>query len=164
MEHKIMKKIILLLMFISIVALTSCNKTPLEKAVTYLDKSNSKTITLSDYTNFKWDEVWIVDADIWSKFFPLIMKRKNIDVKELDHSLGGTCGELSSYIIIYVYNKKAVYYEHLPCRGRGIDWYYSLTFNLFDKEFIILLKNQAIFNVKRYGTSSVYYKLEPNIK
>ena len=158
-----MNKIIILsvITFISIVTLTSCNKTPLEKALKDIEENHPETITLSDYTHFKWDEVWIIDADIWSKSFPLIMEQKNIDVKELDHSLGGTCGELSSYIIIYVYNKKAVYCEHLPCRGKGIDWYFSLTFNLFDREFIVILKNQAIFNVKKYGTSSIYYKLEP---
>ena len=158
-ECQMIKKIIILLFMC--LFLTSCNKTPLEKALNDIKENNPKTITLSDYTDFKWDEVWIIDADIWSKSFPLIMEQKNIDVKELDYSLGGTCGELSSYIIIYVYNKKTVYYEPLPCRGKGIDWYFSLTFNLFDREFIVILKNQAIFNVKKYGTTSIYYKLEP---
>ncbi|WP_294828243.1 hypothetical protein [uncultured Gilliamella sp.] len=50
-----MKKIILLLLVC--LFLTNCNKTPLEKVLKDVKNNHPKTITLSDYTNFKWDEV-----------------------------------------------------------------------------------------------------------
>lgn len=59
-----MKKILLLLVaFMSIVTLTSCNKIPLEKIDSFLDNANSSdTLVLYNFTNFNWDYFIIITA------------------------------------------------------------------------------------------------------
>ncbi|MCX8674125.1 hypothetical protein J3U16_02345, partial [Gilliamella sp. B3023] len=110
-----MKKILLLLVaFMSIVTLTSCNKTPLEKVLKDVKNNHPKTITLSDYTNFKWDEVWIISGSISGRYI-ILMREHNIDVKKVEKPKRkyGKYQELSK-TVVYVYNKKVVYYEFPP--------------------------------------------------
>ncbi|WP_239349273.1 hypothetical protein [Snodgrassella communis] len=66
-----MKKVIILLIatLMLIVTLISC-KSPLEKVLNDIKENNPKTITLSDYTNFKWDEVWLISGSIGGVTLP----------------------------------------------------------------------------------------------
>ncbi|MFQ1041153.1 hypothetical protein [Gilliamella sp. CG16] len=112
-----MKKILLLLLvtFMSLVTLTSCNKTPLEKVLKDVKNNHPKTITLSDYTNFKWDEVWLISGSISGRYITL-MREQNIDVKKVEsfpNSRYGIAQEFSN-TVVYVYNNKVVYYEFPP--------------------------------------------------
>ncbi|SCC10607.1 hypothetical protein GA0061080_102531 [Gilliamella intestini] len=101
-------------MFISIVALTSCNKTPLEKVLNDIKENNPKTITLSDYTNFKWDEVWLISGSIGGRYI-ILMREQNIDVKKIeDPKIKYGMSQEFSNTVVYVYNNKVVYYEFPP--------------------------------------------------
>ena len=108
------KKIIILLFMC--LFLTSCNKAPLEKALNDIKENNPKTITLSDYTNFKWDEVWLISGSI-SGLYITLMREQNIDVKKVemadDNPDFGRTQEFSN-TVVYVYNNKVVYYEFPP--------------------------------------------------
>ena len=108
------KKIIILLFMC--LFLTSCNKTPLEKALNDIKENNPKTITLSDYTNFKWDEVWLISGSI-SGLYITLMREQNIDVKKVemadDNPDFGRTQEFSN-TVVYIYNNRVVYYEFPP--------------------------------------------------
>ncbi|OCL21328.1 hypothetical protein A9G07_09005 [Gilliamella sp. wkB72] len=151
-----MKKILLLLVaFMSIVTLTSCNKTPLEKVLKDVKNNHPKTITLSDYTNFKWDEVWIISGSISGRYI-ILMREHNIDVKKVEKPKRkyGKYQELSK-TVVYVYNKKVVYYEFPPDnRDREfsllgfVEPYALLDFNLERGQIMVVSSNNSEFEVK----------------
>ncbi|MWP48221.1 MULTISPECIES: hypothetical protein [unclassified Gilliamella] len=150
-----MKKIILLLMFISMVALTSCNKTPLEKVLNDIKENNPKTITLSDYTNFKWDEVWLISGSIGGRYI-ILMREQNIDVKKVERPKRkyGKYQELSK-TVVYVYNKKVVYYEFPPDnRDREfsllgfVEPYALLDFKLERGQIVVVSSDNSVCEVK----------------
>ena len=151
-----MNKIIILLVITltSIVTLTSCNKTPLEKVAEYIEQNHPEIITLSDYTNFKWDEVWIISGSIGGKYI-LLMREQNIDVKKVETSPNSRYGIDKDYFktIIYIYNKKVVYYEFPPDNRDGeifgfVEPYALLDFNLERGQIIVLSSNNSECEVK----------------
>ncbi|OCG48448.1 hypothetical protein A9G35_01680 [Gilliamella sp. Choc5-1] len=109
-----MKKIILLL--IICLVLTTCNKAPLEKILNDIEENSIKTVKLTDYTDFKWDEVWLISGNI-SGYYLKFMRDQGIDVKKVQYSDTNTdfgIYQKHSDTIVYVYNKKVVYYEFPP--------------------------------------------------
>ena len=155
-----MNKIIILLVitFISIVTLTSCNsERPLEKALKDIEENHPQTITLSDYTNFKWDEVWLIYGSISGRYITL-MREQNINVKKVEfsdknHDFGKH--QEHSDTVVYVYNKKVVYYEFPPDnRDREfsllgfVEPYALLDFNLERGQIIVVSSNNSEFEVK----------------
>lgn len=117
-----MNKIIILsvITFISIVTLTSCNsERPLEKALKDIEENHPETITLSDYTHFKWDEVWIISGSISGRY-NILMREHNIDVKKVEKPKRkyGKYQELSK-TVVYVYNKKLSITNFLRITGTG---------------------------------------------
>ncbi|MWP48224.1 MULTISPECIES: hypothetical protein [unclassified Gilliamella] len=151
-----MKKIILLLMFISIVTLTSCNsKRPLEKVLKDIEENHPKTITLSDYTDFEWDEVWLISGSIGGRYI-ILMREQNIDVKKVERPKRkyGKYQEHSD-AVVYVYNKKVVYYEFPPDnRDREfsplgfVEPFPLLDFNLERGQIIVVSSNNSVCEVK----------------
>jgi hypothetical protein len=152
-----MKKIIRLsvITFISIVTLTSCNKTPLEKVAEYIEQNHPQTITLSDYTNFKWDEVWLISGSIGGRYI-ILMREQNIDVKKVERPKRkyGKYQEHSD-AVVYVYNKKVVYYEFPPDnRDREfsplgfVEPFPLLDFNLERGQIIVVSSNNSVCEVK----------------
>ena len=153
-----MNKIIILsvITFISIVTLTSCNsERPLEKALKDIEENHPQTIKLSDYTNFKWDEVWIISGSISGRYI-ILMREHNIDVKKVEKPKRkyGKYQELSK-TVVYVYNKKVVYYEFPPDnRDREfsllgfVEPYALLDFNLERGQIIVVSSNNSEFEVK----------------
>ena len=151
-----MKKILLLLVtFMSIVTLTSCNKTPLEKVLKDVKNNHPKTITLSDYTNFKWDEVWLISGSI-SGLYITLMREQNIDVKKVemadDNPDFGRTQEFSN-TVVYVYNNKVVYYEFPPDArdyvGLASEGALALLdFKLERGQIIVVSSNNSVCEVK----------------
>ena len=152
-----MRRVIILLVitFISIVTLTSCNKTPLEKVAEYIEQNHPKIIKLSDYTNFKWDEVWIISGSIGGKYI-LLMREQNIDVKKVETSPNSRYGIDKDYFktIVYIYNKKVVYYE-FPPDGRGNSLFDDIEaiwtradFDLERGQIVVVSSNNSVCEVK----------------
>ena len=149
------KKIILLLFMC--LFLTNCNKTPLEKVLKDVKNNHPKTITLSDYTNFKWDEVWLISGSI-SGLYITLMREQNIDVKKVEFSDDNPDFGIAKHLsntVVYVYNKKVVYYEFPPDnRDREfsllgfVEPYALLDFNLERGQIIVVSSNNSEFEVK----------------
>ena len=155
-----MKKIIRLsvITFISLVTLTSCDsKRPLEKALKDIEENHPQTIKLSDYTNFKWDEVWLISGSI-SGLYITLMREQNIDVKKVEFSDDNPDFGIAQHLsntVVYVYNKKVVYYEFPPDnRDREfsllgfVEPYALLNFNLERGQIIVLSSNNSECEVK----------------
>ncbi|MCX8597750.1 MULTISPECIES: hypothetical protein [unclassified Gilliamella] len=155
-----MNKIIILLVitFISIVTLTSCNsERPLEKALKDIEENHPQTITLSDYTNFKWDEAWLIYGNISGRYITL-MREQNINVKKVEFSdKNPDFGKYQEHsdAVVYVYNKKVVYYEFPPDnRDREfsplgfVEPFPLLEFNLERGQIIVVSSNNSEFEVK----------------
>ena len=155
-----MKKIIRLsvITFISLVTLTSCDsKRPLEKALKDIEENHPQTIKLSDYTNFKWDEVWLISGSI-SGLYITLMREQNIDVKKVEFSDENPDFGIAQHLsntVVYVYNKKVVYYEFPPDnRDREfsllgfVEPYALLDFNLERGQIIVLSSNNSECEVK----------------
>ena len=155
-----MKKIIRLsvITFISLVTLTSCDsKRPLEKALKDIEENHPQTIKLSDYTNFKWDEVWLISGSI-SGLYITLMREQNIDVKKVEFSDENPDFGIAQHLsntVVYVYNKKVVYYEFPPDnRDREfsllgfVEPYALLNFNLERGQIIVLSSNNSECEVK----------------
>ena len=155
-----MNKIIILLVitFISIVTLTSCNsERPLEKALKDIEENHPQTIKLSDYTNFKWDEVWLISGSI-SGLYITLMQEQNIDVKKVEFSDENPDFGIAQHLsntVVYVYNKKVVYYEFPPDnRDREfsllgfVEPYALLDFNLERGQIMVVSSNNSEFEVK----------------
>ena len=144
--------------FISIVTLTSCDsKRPLEKALKDIEENHPQTIKLSDYTNFKWDEVWLISGSISGRYITL-MREQNIDVKKVEFSDENPDFGIAQHLsntVVYVYNKKVVYYEFPPDnRDREfsllgfVEPYALLGFNLDSGEIIVVSSNNSECEVK----------------
>ena len=149
-----MKKILLLLVaFMSIVTLTSCNKTPLEEVLKDVKNNHPKTITLSDYTNFKWDEVWLISGSIGGRYI-ILMREKNIDVKKIKiPKLKYGIAQEFSNTVVYVYNNKVVYYEFPPDArdyvGLASEGALALLdFKLERGQIIVVSSNNSVCEVK----------------
>ena len=146
------KKIILLFMCLF---LTNCNKTPLEKVLKDVKNNHPKTITLSDYTNFKWDEVWLISGSI-SGLYITLMREQNIDVKKVemadDNPDFGRTQEFSN-TVVYIYNNRVVYYEFPPDArdyvGLASEGALALLdFKLDRGQIIVVSSNNSEFEVK----------------
>ena len=144
--------------FISIVTLTSCDsKRPLEKALKDIEENHPQTIKLSDYTNFKWDEVWLISGSISGRYITL-MREQNIDVKKVEFSDENPDFGIAQHLsntVVYVYNKKVVYYEFPPDnRDREfsllgfVEPYALLDFNLERGQIMVVSSNNSEFEVK----------------
>ncbi|WP_430875918.1 hypothetical protein [Gilliamella sp. G0441] len=151
MIKKINKIIILsVITFISIVTLTSCNKTPLEKALEDIKEYHPKTITLSDYTNFKWDEAWLIYGNVGVSYLNF-MRDQNINVERIDDTI--KMWKEFSNTIVYIHNKKVVYYEFPPDNRSGEIFGFAepfslLDFNLERGQIIVVSSNDSEFEVK----------------
>jgi hypothetical protein len=135
--------------------LTNCSKTPLEKVLKDIEENHPKTITLSDYTNFKWDEVWLISGSIGGRYI-ILMREQNIDVKKVERPKRkyGKYQEHSD-AVVYVYNKKVVYYEFPPDnRDREfsplgfVEPFPLLDFNLERGQIIVVSSNNSVCEVK----------------
>ncbi|MCX8580644.1 hypothetical protein J3U18_02940 [Gilliamella sp. B3482] len=146
-----MKKILLLLVtFMSIVTLTSCNKTPLEKVAECIEQNHPKIIKLSDYTNFKWDEAWLIYGNVGVSYLNF-MRDQNINVERIDDTI--KMWKEFSNTIVYIYNKKVVYYEFPPDNRDGEIFGFAepfslLDFNLERGQIIVLSSNNSECEVK----------------
>lgn len=146
-----MKKILLLLVtFMSLVTLTSCNKTPLEKALQDIEENHPETITLTDYTNFKWDEAWLICGNVGVSYLNF-MRDQNINVERIDDTI--KMWKEFSNTIVYIYNKKVVYYEFPPDNRDGkifsfVEPFPLLDFNLERGQIIVLSSNNSECEVK----------------
>ncbi|QYN42773.1 hypothetical protein [Gilliamella sp. ESL0443] len=142
------KKIILLLFMC--LFLTNCNKTPLEKVLKDIKNNHPKTITLSDYTNFKWDEAWLIYGNVGVSYLNL-MRDQNINVERIDDTI--KMWKEFSNTIVYIYNKKVVYYEFPPDNRDGEIFGFAepfslLDFNLERGQIIVLSSNNSECEVK----------------
>jgi hypothetical protein len=151
-----MKKVVILLIatLMLIVTLISC-KRPLEKVLKDIEENHPQTITLSDYTNFKWDEVWLISGSIGGRYI-ILMREQNIDVKKVERPKRkyGKYQEHSD-AVVYVYNKKVVYYEFPPDnRDREfsplgfVEPFPLLDFNLERGQIIVVSSNNSVCEVK----------------
>lgn len=147
-----MKKIILLQAML--LSLISCNKTPLKKTADYIKENHSKTVILSDFTNFKWDETWLISGSIGGDYIKL-MKEQNINVKKIENSKNTEYGISKDYFntIVYVYNKEVVYYEFSPDTREIFSLAPKqpsalLDFKISRGQIIVLSKDNSICNVE----------------
>lgn len=146
-----MKKILLLLVaFMSIVTLISCNKTPLEKALQDIEENHPETITLTNYTNFKWDEAWLICGNVGVSYLNF-MRDQNINVERIDDTI--KMWKEFSNTIVYIYNKKVVYYEFPPDNRDGeifgfVEPFPLLDFNLERGQIMVVSSNNSECEVK----------------
>jgi hypothetical protein len=64
--------------------LTNCNKALLEKILNNIEENSIKTIKLTDYTDLKWDELWLISGNI-GRYYLKFMRDQAIDVKKVQY-------------------------------------------------------------------------------
>ncbi|MWP48225.1 MULTISPECIES: hypothetical protein [unclassified Gilliamella] len=143
----------LIIAIVFVFLLIGCDKDPLEKVAEYIEKNHPKTITLSDYTDFEWDEVWLISGSIGGRYITL-MRDQNIDVNKVETSPNSRYGIDKDYFktIVYIYNNKVVYYE-FPPDGRGyfnaIDAIWTRAdFGLERGQIVVVSSNNSVCEVK----------------
>ncbi|SCC10584.1 hypothetical protein [Gilliamella intestini] len=130
--------------------LTNCSKTPLEKVLKDIEENHPKTITLSDYTNFKWDEAWLIYGNVGVSYLKF-MRDQNINVERIDDTI--KMWKEFSNTIVYIYNKKVVYYEFPPDNRDGeifgfVEPYALLDFKLERGQIVVVSSNNSVCEVK----------------
>ena len=159
-----MKKILLLLVaFMSIVTLTSCNKTPLEKIDSFLDNANSSdTLVLYNFTNFNWDYFIIITArDI--KKTDSILNQKGISTNNIQNIKVLRETESWTQVIYFIYKNDVIYVDVFPDNNK---FYFDNIKNgktIFKIDYL-WPREKSIFKINKDSFLGNSYKLTPIIK
>ena len=142
------KRISNLLLIFIMISFSGCKKGVEHKIGSYIENHNNDTISISHFTDFEWDELWIVGTSEHREVIS-IMNERGVNTGNLT-SLR-TCSE-SSYAayfpsMVFIHNRKIIYYCSLPLkRGGTIEQYVQFEFKFpRDATLVVLPKEEAIF-------------------
>ena len=142
--------------------LSSCNNNLENKISNYVNLHQSDTLRVADFSDFKWDEVWIIAPSMHKKSLE-IMKDKGIKtsgIEDLEKDKLGLGIRWAEYMdaLVFIYSNKIVYRCYPPVRKpRTVDWCPRFYFQYPENtDIIVRSKDNAVFTIKNTELTPVY--------